>query len=178
MKRKYWFLITVTPLFLALDQISKSLIHSLMQLGEAKPIVQGWFELRFVTNTGMAFGFLTDLDPGLRLPLFASIAVVAVVLIAHLYHQAPERAVNLPFALSMILSGALGNLIDRVHWGYVVDFLQVHYKHYHWPTFNIADSVISIGIVLLIIDTIFATATDPEEQAQEAAAAEDNAQEG
>jgi len=155
MSRKYWFLILLTPFLVAADQGSKSVVENTLSYASPITLLPGVFNLVYVRNPGMAFGLLNNLPEKFRLPLFLVISVLAVLIIGHLFLQTQARAVLLPLALSFIFAGAVGNLIDRFRWGYVVDFLQLHYRHYYWPTFNVADSAITVGIVLLVYDTLF-----------------------
>lgn len=158
MQRKYWFLILLTPFLVAADQGSKSVVENHLSYASRITLLPGVFNLVYARNPGMAFGLLNEMPEKLRLPLFLVISALAVLIIGHLFRQTQARAVLLPVALSLIFAGALGNLIDRFRWGYVVDFLQLHYRHYYWPTFNVADSVITLGIALLIYDTLFSKA--------------------
>ncbi len=135
-----------------LDQLSKALIVRHFRPGQSIPILPGFFDLTFVLNPGAAFGFLAGLPEQIRHPLFVTIAVVAAVLIVlyrhrHLRHYALASA-----ALGLILGGAIGNLVDRLRYGMVVDFLDFYLGPYHWPAFNVADSAISIGVSLMLVD--------------------------
>jgi len=137
-----------------LDQATKALIVRTMRLGESIPVVPGFFDIVFVLNPGAAFGFLAGLPAGLRGPLFTLISLAAVVLIIvyrtrYLRHNRLASA-----ALALILGGAIGNLIDRLRYGMVVDFLDAHVHQYHWPAFNVADSAISIGVGLMLLDLV------------------------
>ena len=169
MQRKYWFLILLTPFLVAADQGSKTVVENSFSYASRITVVPGLFNLTYAQNPGMAFGLLNNLPEFWRLPLFLSISTLAVVIIGHLFLQARDRAVLMPLALALILAGAAGNLIDRFRWGYVVDFLQLHYRHYYWPTFNVADSAISVGIAFLILDTLL-TKENPAETKPAAAA--------
>jgi signal peptidase II len=138
----------------ALDQLSKALIVRHFRPGQSIPILPGFFDLTFVLNPGAAFGFLAGLPERFRHPLFVGIAIAAAVLIVlyrhrHLRHQALASA-----ALGLILGGAIGNLIDRLRYGMVVDFLDCYVGPYHWPAFNVADSAISIGVGLMLLDLV------------------------
>lgn len=167
MSRKYWFLILLTPFLVAADQVSKTVVENTLSYASTVTVLPGCFNLIYVRNPGMAFGLLNDLPEGLRLPLFLGIAVLAVIIIGHLFVQTEAKAVVLPLGLSLISAGAVGNLIDRFRWGYVVDFLQLHYRHYYWPTFNVADTVITLGIGLLVYDTLFRRQPVPTAEADQ-----------
>jgi signal peptidase II len=137
-----------------LDRATKLLIIQTLRLGQGIPVIPGFFDIVFVLNPGAAFGFLATLSEQVRNPLFILISVVAVILIIF-YHTRYLRSHRLvSVALGLVLGGAVGNLIDRLRYGMVVDFLDVHVGQYHWPAFNVADSAISIGVSLMILDML------------------------
>jgi len=137
-----------------LDRATKVLIIQTLRLGQGIPVIPGFFDIVFVLNPGAAFGFLATLSEQVRNPLFILISVVAVILIIF-YHTRYLRSHRLvSVALGLVLGGAVGNLIDRLRYGMVVDFLDVHVGQYHWPAFNVADSAISIGVSLMILDML------------------------
>jgi len=143
---------------LVLDLWTKSLASE--YLNYAEPVVlTSYFNLTLLHNTGAAFSFLSSAG-GWQHWLFGGIAsIISVVLVVWLY-RAPASAVLLKFSLALILAGALGNLWDRVTLGYVVDFIQWHYKGYYWPAFNIADAAISVGAAAMVIDSFRASSRD------------------
>jgi signal peptidase II len=137
-----------------LDQATKLVIVRSLRLGQGIPVIPGFFDIVFVLNPGAAFGFLATLSEDLRNPFFILISVAAIVLIV-LYHTRYLRSHRLvSVALGLILGGAVGNLIDRLRYGMVVDFLDVYVGRYHWPAFNVADSAISIGVGLMLLDML------------------------
>jgi signal peptidase II len=137
-----------------LDRAAKLVIIQTFRLGQGIPVIPGFFDIVFVLNPGAAFGFLATLSEQVRNPLFILISVVAVILIIF-YHTRYLRSRGLvSVALGLVLGGAVGNLIDRLRYGMVVDFLDVHVGQYHWPAFNVADSAISIGVSLMILDML------------------------
>ena len=140
----------VSALVIILDQLSKAWITSHFVYGETL-VVLSVFNLVLAHNTGAAFSFLSDAG-GMQRWLFSIIAIVASVWIVWLLRR---HGIQLLFALalSMILGGALGNLIDRIAYGYVVDFLQFHWDEHYFPAFNLADSAITCGAFLLIMDS-------------------------
>jgi signal peptidase II len=142
------FILTVVLTLIA-DQASKLYIDSTFELFQAVPVIDNFFHITYVRNPGAAFGFLAD--NSIRLPFFISISVVAIGgILWYLKRIGPdERWQNL--ALALILSGALGNLIDRIRLGEVIDFLDVHWYNYHWPAFNVADSAICVGVGIMLI---------------------------
>jgi signal peptidase II len=140
----------LSALVIALDQLSKAWITSHFAYGE-NFYVLGIFNLVLAHNTGAAFSFLNDAG-GMQRWLFSIIAIAASAWIVWLLRK--HRAQLLfSWALSMILGGALGNLIDRITYGYVVDFLDFHWGIYHFPAFKLADSAITCGAFLLILDS-------------------------
>ncbi len=145
-----FYLIALAIVFL--DQTTKLVIIQTIQYGQAIAIIPDFFDIVFVLNPGAAFGFLATLSAGVRNPLFILVSVVAVVLIV--FYRARYLGSNrlVSFALALVLGGAAGNLIDRLRYVMVVDFLDVHVGQYHWPAFNVADSTISIGVGLMILD--------------------------
>ncbi len=138
-------------LVLVLDQASKWLVSHVMQLYQSISVMPG-FQLTYVHNTGAAFSFLSEAG-GWQRWLFALLALaISAVLSIWLMRLKPEEKM-MAIALSLVLGGAVGNLIDRLLYGYVIDFLDVYYKTWHWPAFNIADSAICIGVALMLLDS-------------------------
>jgi signal peptidase II len=138
----------LAALVVALDQASKGWLLTQFSPGEARPVTD-FFNLVLVFNRGAAFSFLADAG-GWQHGFFILLAVtVSVWIVVMLRRHARERL--LPTALALILGGALGNLVDRLRLGAVVDFLDVHLAGYHWPAFNLADSAITLGIALMLI---------------------------
>jgi signal peptidase II len=136
------------------DQVTKALVQQSMALHETRPLVDGLLSLTHVRNRGAAFGLLSDADLPFQAALFSVISVVALAAIAVYALRLPPRS-GLPRAgLCLILAGAIGNLIDRALLGYVVDFVDVYWRSHHWPAFNVADSSISIGVALLLFDSL------------------------
>jgi signal peptidase II len=140
----------LSALVIVLDQLSKAWITSQFSYGESHYVL-GVFNLVLAHNTGAAFSFLSDAG-GMQRWLFSIIAVVASVWIVWLLRRHVSQTL-FALALSMILGGALGNLIDRIAYGYVVDFLQFHWDEHYFPAFNLADSAITCGAFLLILDS-------------------------
>ncbi len=140
-----WF--GLSAAVIVLDQLTKGWIASVFRLGDSQPVTS-FFDLVYVFNRGAAFSFLSDAG-GWQRWFFVLLALgVSVWLVGMLRRHAGERL--LPAALSLILGGALGNVIDRIWHGAVVDFLYFHVAEYYWPAFNVADSAITIGVALLI----------------------------
>jgi signal peptidase II len=135
---------------IALDQLTKLWVTRAFQLGDSLAVMP-FFNLVLAHNRGAAFSFLAAAG-GWQRALFAAIAILASVVIIYLLRKSSKNMIfNL--ALTLILGGAIGNLIDRIAFGYVIDFVQLHAGGLYWPAFNVADSAISIGAALLIWDS-------------------------
>ncbi len=142
----------ITALVLTTDFISKAAVVRLLDPYRSVTLIPGLFDLTFVRNPGGVFGIFRDLPPGARSVLFTAVPLVVVVGVIAYSLRLPADHRLTQVALALVLGGALGNLIDRVRFGYVIDFLDVYWGDYHWPAFNAADSAISIGVVLLLIE--------------------------
>jgi signal peptidase II len=159
-RRRFPYLIVVAAI-LAFDQLTKWLVARSLDLHEMRPIVDGLLSLSHVRNRGAAFGILSDADLPYQAVLFSVLSLAALAAIA-VYAMRLPLAARLPqLALSLVLGGAIGNLVDRLRHGYVVDFVHVYWKQYQWPDFNVADSAISIGVALLVLDIL--RSPQPEE---------------
>jgi signal peptidase II len=134
-----------------LDQASKLAITGSMQLYQSIAVMP-FFNLTYVRNTGAAFSFLSEAG-GWQRWFFAGLAVVISAVIAVWLARLKPGETLLAAALSLVLGGAIGNLIDRLAYGYVIDFLDVYYQDWHWPAFNIADSAITLGVVLMLAES-------------------------
>jgi len=148
----------VAGLTFGADQISKALIVATLIPGVSSPIVPGIFDLTLVTNAGGIFGILRDADGALRNILFSAVPVVAIGLMLWVGWNLPTERVWAGIALGLILGGASGNLCDRLRLGHVVDFLDAYIGDHHWPAFNLADSGILVGVVLLLTEGLFTKA--------------------
>ena len=142
-----WFALAAAVV--AADQVSKAMVLSRFALGERRE-VNGFFNMVLVYNKGAAFSFLSD-APGWQTPLLIAFALVAIAIVGTLLVRSPGRRL-LCTGFALILGGALGNLIDRLRYGQVVDFLDFHAAGWHWPAFNVADSAITLGAVLLVVE--------------------------
>lgn len=152
LSRKYYLLMLIAGVSLILDQWTKILILSHFQYGETHPIIQDIFHLTYVRNPGAAFGIFRDFPELFRKIFFLSLPPIAMVVIINILRTVEEEDLWQIFALSMIFGGAFGNYIDRIRFGYVVDFLDFHYKDvWSYPAFNIADSCIVSGIGILLV---------------------------
>ena len=152
--RKYHFLGAV-GVFVA-DQASKWLITQSIVLHESVAVIPGFFRLTHVVNRGAAFGLLSESEWNVAILILFSLAALAVV--STLLWRNSHRVSSTGFGLALILGGAVGNLWDRLLDGHVVDFLDFHLGGYHWPAFNVADSAIVLGALLLVGEILFAKA--------------------
>lgn len=139
----------VAAIIVLLDQLSKITLSRLIAYGHSEAVTS-FFNLVMVYNKGAAFSFLAD-QQGWQRYFFAGISIAASLLIIWMLRRNPAQKLFC-WALSLILGGAIGNLIDRLAYGHVIDFLDVHIAGWHWPAFNIADSAITIGAVLFVLD--------------------------
>ncbi len=139
---------------LALDQLTKQLIVRSLYYGERVPVIEGFFDLTHVRNPGGAFSFFATGAAEWRLPFFIGTTLLALVLLIVFHLRLPANARLAAVALGAILGGAVGNLIDRLVYREVIDWIDVHlWWGYTWPTFNIADSCIVVGVALLLYET-------------------------
>ncbi len=137
------------------DQWVKLEILNHFDFGESISVIQNYFSITYVRNTGAAFGFLASANPAFRVPFFLIVPIVAMVVLGFLYRDLPKDARFRSMALGLVSGGAIGNLIDRVRLGYVVDFLDFHWKtDYYFPAFNVADSAICLGVGILLLSTV------------------------
>ncbi|HAJ25852.1 MAG TPA: signal peptidase II [Syntrophus sp. (in: bacteria)] len=159
-KKNLIFLATVVIL-LILDHPTKYFIHTGMALHESIPVIPGWFNITYIRNPGAAFGFLAGASPTFRYVFFIGVTIAAIGLIIHYLRTYAAGDQLLTISLGMILSGAIGNLIDRVRFGEVIDFLDVYIGTTHWPAFNVADSAISVGAFILFFHLILQKKSAP-----------------
>jgi signal peptidase II len=169
---KEWFSFRNKVLFfsvliiLVLDQITKIYVHSNFILGETVSVIKDFFNLTYVQNTGAAFGMLADAHPSFRVPFFILVPMIALGVIVWIFKKIPQEEWRMSTALALVVSGAIGNLIDRIRLGFVIDFFDFHWKYlYHFPAFNIADSAICVGVGILMLD-LFVKKPEENSQAQ------------
>lgn len=152
LESKYLVLATVACCVVALDQLTKLYIHSGFGLGESHAVIPGIFSITYVRNTGAAFGLLREIPDLIRHLFFLSVPPIAMVIILAMLKNVENSDRWQVFALSIIFGGAIGNYIDRLRFGYVIDFLDFHYKDaWSYPAFNVADSAIVGGVCLLVL---------------------------
>src|SRR5437899_5184837 len=146
--------ILLVVLTLCLDRWTKSLIQDRFNLNESVAVIDGLFNITYVRNTGVAFGIFSSISSPAKSLLLSIFTAFAAILVITYSVRSSARNRLLQVALALILGGALGNLYDRLAYGYVVDFLEFYVGTYHWPSFNVADSAISIGVALLALEIL------------------------
>jgi signal peptidase II len=153
---------TVAAMLALLDQISKALFVRVLEPGRSLTIIPGFFDLTLVTNTGGVFGLLRDVEGPVRKILFGILPLVAVFLmIRYARSLSPSRSWSMA-GIGLIMGGAAGNLVDRLRYGHVVDFLDAYIGELHWPVFNLADSGICVGVAMLLMESFFSRPTGDE----------------
>jgi len=158
--RGAYLAISLAVLFL--DQWTKGAITRTMDVHQSRSIVPDFFDLTYVRNTGAAFGLFASVDSSLKAVLLNSVAVIVFLIVSAYALRSSHKSVRLQVGLALILGGAVGNLLDRVRFGYVVDFLDFAVSGHHWPAFNVADSAICIGVGLLFLDMLGSEDTPAE----------------
>jgi signal peptidase II len=147
--------ILITLFVLVLDSLTKWIVSTAMGLDSSIEIIRGYVRLTYVRNFGVAFGYFKDPGSAWKPYLLAGLSIVAVAVIIFYSYRVPLERVLLQAALAVTMGGILGNFSDRIIRGWVVDFIDLHIKdRFSWPTFNVADSAITIGIALLLIDAL------------------------
>lgn len=166
---KYKLLLIVTPLIVVLDQVTKWLILQNLPLHTAISIIPGFFDIVHVRNTGAAFGMFASSDQSFREPFFYFVAAVAVFVLLGLLRKITPKEKVMAWVVTLVAGGLLGNLIDRLRFGNVVDFLSFHWRdaeanwnifglalhfRWEWPSFNVADSAITVAMILLVLNML------------------------
>jgi len=154
MKRKYWVLLISCFVIISLDQWTKYTVLQRLPLHQSLEVIPGFFNLTHVRNTGGAFGIFGGNKGGIGSLLFVLVSLIAIGSILFLFVKAKEDEKSLALSFSLVLSGAIGNLTDRLLHGEVIDFLEFYVSSFHWPSFNIADSAICIGIGLMALELL------------------------
>ncbi|MGD8770806.1 MAG: signal peptidase II [Desulfobacterales bacterium] len=152
---KYLKLVAIAGLIVIFDQITKAVIRNTLTLYHSITVIPGFFNITHILNPGGAFGFMANKSPFLRNLLFILLSSLAICLIFYFYKNTPKKYSLLSTCFALILGGALGNLIDRIRFGKVVDFLDFYIASYHWPAFNVADSAITVGITIYVFHLVF-----------------------
>jgi signal peptidase II len=154
MKQRLPYFVFMAVLFV-LDQVTKSIIARNISLYSSVSVLPGFFDLVHVRNKGAIFGFFSRSNSSTVFILLAVASLAALVLVVYYFVKTPASDKLMNFSLSLILAGALGNQFDRIFKGHVVDFVDLQFWGWHWPSFNVADSCISVGAVLLIFIFFF-----------------------
>ncbi|MBI4619082.1 MAG: signal peptidase II [Desulfobacterales bacterium] len=154
MKKKYLITIAIVLGVILLDQCSKIYIDRVLPLYYSIPIVKNFIHITYIRNTGAAFGLLASRGTGFKVFFFFITSIIAIIVILFFLRSLKDTETLLTSSLSLIMGGAIGNLIDRVRLGEVIDFIDFHWYSYHWPAFNVADSAITVGGVFLIVNTV------------------------
>ena len=151
---RFWTLCLVMAALIIIDQLSKGAIQTSLYYGQSIPVIDGFFSIAYVKNTGAAFGFGQGAHEYFRIVMFLALPVIFCGWIFYMLIKTLKGPFYLSLAYALILAGAVGNLIDRFYLGYVVDFLLFYWKTEanHFPAFNVADSCITVAAGLLIID--------------------------
>jgi len=154
LKKKYFIATIIVLAVILLDQSSKLYVERALTLHDPITVIKDFFHIVHVRNTGAAFGIMAEQGLWLRV-FFISISTVAIIIIPFFLMKLEDNQIVPITGLSLIMAGAIGNLIDRLRLGEVIDFIDLHWYSYHWPTFNLADSAITIGGIFLIIEIVF-----------------------
>lgn len=168
--RRLWLLLLLSTLILtAADQLTKRWAHAELRQshGGSLSVARSEklaFSFTYVRNHGAAWGFLSDADESFRGPFFFLISLAAMGFILYLFARLRPGQRLLASALALVLAGALGNFIDRIRFGYVIDFIDLRYSTFRWPTFNVADIAISIGVALLVVESILGGRRRPDDR--------------
>ncbi len=164
--RTAYFLVSLSVL--VLDQWSKGLITRSFEVHQSASVITNLFDLTYVRNSGAAFGLFASVDSSIKAIVLNSVAVLVFLVVSAYALRSSHRSIRLQLGFALILGGAVGNLLDRVRFGYVVDFLDISISGHHWPAFNVADSAICLGVGLLFLDML----RTEEEERQEPQAVE------
>jgi len=148
MKYKSYYLLSL--LLVILDQLTKQIVVSLFTLGESM-VINSYLSWTYIQNTGAAFSILSG-GGAIQKAFLLGVSLFVSLMVMVWIHKTPAIYRQRLFGQFILLSGALGNLLDRAQYGYVVDFIDVHYQNYYWPVFNVADSLIFIGVILLVFE--------------------------
>jgi len=155
-KRHYLWLILPALGVVFFDQLTKQIILKGMAIHETIPVIQGFFDLVHVRNRGMAFGIMNNAESSSGMWLLLAMSSAAIVLLLVWFFRMKGEGVFFTLSLSLILGGAVGNIIDRLRFGEVIDFLDVYVGSYHWPAFNVADAAITVGTFMIAANLLFA----------------------
>ena len=159
--RKWKIVVAWVAAIVIVDQLTKAIVDRTMPLHHSIPIIEEFLNLTYIRNTGAAFGMFAGSHEVFRRPFLIAVSIIAIGFILVMLRRLREDATGLVSALAFILGGAIGNLIDRIFYGEVIDFVDVYWSNYHWPAFNVADSFITIGVTITLFYLIKAKGDDP-----------------
>lgn len=148
-------------LIVVADQVTKFIVDRSMALHESIPVIENLFSLTYIRNTGAAFGIFAGSHAAFRMPFLIIVSLIAIGFIFMMLKRLRDTETGLMTALAFILGGAIGNLIDRIFYGEVIDFLDFYWSNYHWPAFNLADSFITLGVGITVYYLATAKGEDP-----------------
>lgn len=146
--------LVVSLAVLLLDQWTKGIVTRAFEVHQTSSVIAGLFDITYVRNSGAAFGLFASVDSSIKAILLNSVAVLVFLVVSAYALRSSHRSIRLQLGFALILGGAVGNLLDRVRFGYVVDFLDFSISGHHWPAFNVADSAICVGVGLLFLDML------------------------
>lgn len=152
---KYLLLTVVAGGVTILDQLSKYAVQHMLTLHNPIEVIPGFFSITYIFNPGAAFGLFGNISETLRMIMLIGISLIAFAILFYMYIKIREKENIVLIPIALIIGGAVGNLIDRVRFRMVVDFLDFHVGRFHWPAFNIADSAITIGTIILVAVILF-----------------------
>ena len=154
MFNKYLFLFVISSVLIVIDQYTKFMVTLHIPINYSIKIVEGFFSLTHIRNSGVAFGIFSDHNSELKPYLLIIVSIIAILAILVIFHQTRKNKKIVQTGLVLVFSGAIGNLIDRVLHKEVIDFIDVFIDNQHWPAFNVADSCITIGVMFMIADML------------------------
>ena len=155
MKNKYVLLFFVSGVLIVMDQYTKLMVSLHIPLNYSVKVVEGFFNFTHIRNSGVAFGLFASQQSEYKALMFIAISTIAIIAILVIFHQTPKEKKMVQTGLILIFSGAIGNLIDRILHGEVIDFVDFFINRHHFPAFNIADSCITVGVIMMVIDLFF-----------------------
>ena len=165
MKNKYVLLFFVSGVLIVMDQYTKLMVSLHIPLNYSVKVVEGFFNFTHIRNSGVAFGLFASQQSEYKALMFIAISTIAIIAILVIFHQTPKEKKMVQTGLILIFSGAIGNLIDRILHGEVIDFVDFFINRSHFPAFNIADSCITIGVALMVVD-LFCGESQPDSSAK------------
>jgi len=158
---KYTLCLITVGLIVVCDQVTKLYIDAVLWPHQSITIIENYVNITYVRNPGGAFGLFAQFDRRIVRPFLLGLSAIAALVILLIYRSTPADRWLVRLAFSLVLGGAIGNLIDRLRFDAVIDFLDVHWYQYHWPAFNVADAAITVGVTLLCWDLLFGKVAKP-----------------